>query len=56
MLIRIVAPHFVAGVDTQGFKYGNLVPPILVYMRFWAAWDIIAYCHLHKWEVEVLDV
>lgn len=54
MLIRIVAPHFVAGVEVLEFE--NRVPPIIAYMRPWFVWDIIDYCHRKRWEVEVFDV
>jgi hypothetical protein len=50
MLLRIVAPHFVAGV-----VLGVEAAPIVAYMATWPAARIRAYCARRGWRVEVVD-
>lgn len=50
-LLRITAPHFVAGVVV-----GERAAPIIGYMRRWAEDKIVAYCADRGWTVEVLRI
>jgi len=58
-LIRIVAPHFVAGIEilrvptgilgcTEN-KYDNNCAPIIKYMKCWSPYKIKCYCEDKKW-------
>ena len=49
MLIRITAPHFVAGIDTDR----DVAAPIIAYMRHWSLKRIYAYCRAKGWVVQV---
>lgn len=50
MLARIVAPHFVAGVDmARGYA-----APIVRFMSGWTRARIERYCLQRKWRVEFL--
>lgn len=46
-LIRIVAPHFVAGVMMGS---PNRCAPIVKYMAKWSSEEILAYCKKKGWE------
>lgn len=46
-LIRIVAPHFVAGL-----VIGGPCAPIIRYMQGWSVDRIKAYCASKRWTVE----
>lgn len=46
-MIRILAPHFTAGVIV-----GQRAAPILHYMRTWSADRISAYCQSKGWRWE----
>lgn len=48
-LLRITAPHFVAGV-VVGWRAAD----ILAYMAHWTPERIYAYCRKHGWKVEDL--
>lgn len=50
MLIRIVAPHFVAGAVR-----GGPIAPIIRYMKGWSFKQIQAYCDKKGWTVEVVS-
>lgn len=50
MLIRITAPHFCAGIDTER----KLIAPIIAYMRDWSVDRIRAYCRKKGWAMQVL--
>jgi hypothetical protein len=54
-LIRIVAPHFVAGVV---FAHDEIVraAPIVQYMarNRWNFWRVLSYCEEKRWELEVV--
>lgn len=57
-LIRIVAPHFVAGIHASRGKV-DYAAPILDYMRGWTGAQVRDYCLKKgwKWErVEPLDI
>ena len=47
---RIVAPHFVAGIEP-----GWRAAPILRYMVRWMPEKIIEYCRRKGWQVEELN-
>jgi hypothetical protein len=51
MLIRITAPHFCAGIDTER----KLVAPIIRYMRDWSLTRIESYCRKKGWVVQVFQ-
>ena len=48
-MLRIVAPHFVAGWSPQR------VAPILAYMRGWPTQRVQRYCRLKGWQCERVD-
>lgn len=59
LLIQIVAPHFVAGIDTfkvsdgvLGWKmdeFDNKCAPIIKYMKHWSPYQIREYCIKKGW-------
>lgn len=49
MMLRVVAPHFVAGIVR-----GGPCAPILAYMKGWTLREIKSYCARKGWKVEVL--
>lgn len=49
-MIRIVAHHFVAGIEP-----GRLAAPIIRYMTSWSVERIYAYCRRKGWSVENLE-
>lgn len=53
-LIRIVAPHFVAGMMLRGIQIDRSAP-IIYWMkkRGWSMWDVRAYCEKKGWDYEV---
>ncbi len=53
-LIRIVAPHFVAGVVIDGNCLIRLAP-IVHYMHSWSASRAKEYCEQKGWAWEVLS-
>lgn len=50
MLIRITAPHFTAGMDTQT----RVCAPIIAYMRMWTIAGIRSYCEKKGWKFEIV--
>jgi hypothetical protein len=50
MMLRISAPHFVAGIVR-----GGRCAPIINYMKGWTLSQIKEYCHSKKWQVEILE-
>jgi hypothetical protein len=48
-MLRIVAPHFVAGVEP-----GVVAAPIVSYMRDWSPERVRAYCARRGWQVEAI--
>lgn len=50
-LLRIVAPHFVAGLVVAGCEVSETAP-ILRYMLDWPIWEVIDYCDRKGWKVE----
>ena len=51
-LIRIEAPHFVAGLVWK--QSGSLCAPIIHYMRLWSLAKIFDYCKKKKWTCSIL--
>jgi hypothetical protein len=49
MMLRIVAPHFIAGIVR-----GGMVAPIIAYMKGWTLSQIKAYCAKKCWEIQVI--
>ena len=52
MLIRITAPHFVAGAITEvgiGNDYVAKAAPIIRYMKGWPVYKVKAYCAKKRW-------
>lgn len=49
MMLRIVAPHFVAGIVR-----GGDCAPIIRYMKGWRLLQIQQYCANKKWVCEML--
>jgi hypothetical protein len=47
MLLRIVAPHFVAGFDTEK----GYIAPIIRYMKTWSIRRIAVYCQEKGWNL-----
>lgn len=47
--LRIIAPHFVAGVVV-----GGRAAPILSYMQGWDRARILGYCRSKRWAAEVV--
>lgn len=47
-MIRISAPHFVAGVDPSTGQ----AAPIIAYMRTWSIPRIVRYCQQKGWQWE----
>ena len=50
MLIRIVSPYFVAGIDF--YESGSICAPIISYMRYWGLPRIFEYCNKKGWGYE----
>ena len=50
MMLRISAPHFVAGIVR-----GGPCAPILRYMRGWTLKQIKEYCARKGWGVEIME-
>jgi len=53
MLIRIAAPHFVAGVVLDEQTRVIRTAPILHYMRDWSLPRIITYCIVKQWQCAI---
>lgn len=51
MLIRIEAPHFVAGIDLWPIRKAA---PIIKYMETWEKDKIINYCKKKGWKWEII--
>lgn len=51
-MIRIVAPHFVAGICVDTGRSA----PILAYMPTWSVDRIVRYCERKGWQWETLDL
>ena len=50
-MIRITAPHFVAGIIYRKGKL-NICAPIIYYMQNWPLSKIFWYCRKKKWKYE----
>lgn len=51
MLLRIEAPHFVAGLEVQGRLVWRAAP-ICHYMVGWRVKKVLAYCQRKQWAVK----
>jgi len=49
-VIRITAPHFVAGIDLGN----NVYAPIVKYMRGWTLKRIEKYCQRKNWQMDIV--
>lgn len=49
MLVRVIAPHFVAGIEV-----GVRAAPILAYATGWSLLKLQAYCRQKRWTCEVV--
>jgi len=54
MLIRIEAPHFVAGI-IYNESWTSECAPIVSYMRDWNLNEIEGYCKKKGWKFKILD-
>jgi hypothetical protein len=54
MLLRIVAPHFVAGVIATNYVVTEAAP-IVRYMLRWRTMRVWTYCQKKGWQVDCLD-
>lgn len=52
-LVRIVAPHFVAGIVARNGRVVRAAP-ILGYMRGWDGAAVASYCDRKDWAWEVV--
>lgn len=52
-LVRVVAPHFVAGMTIRDGQ-ADRCAPILHYMRGWTLSEISAYCAKKKWRCSII--
>ena len=50
MMLRISAPHFVAGIVR-----GGAVAPIIAYMKGWSLYKIESYCGGKGWIIERIE-
>jgi len=50
MMLRIIAPHFIAGIIQ-----GGAVAPIIKYMKGWKLRKILDYCKFKGWTVEIIE-
>lgn len=60
-MIRITAPHFVAGViicrhENIAKGFVNECPTILHYMKYWSPVQIKHYCNQKKWKFEIINI
>jgi hypothetical protein len=51
VLVRIVAPHFVAGIEATNGRV-TMTAPILHYMRGWDGAQVASYCARKGWQWE----
>lgn len=52
-LVRIVAPHFVAGIEAENGRV-IIAAPILRYMLGWSGKRVASYCAKKGWTWEVV--
>jgi hypothetical protein len=52
MLLRIEAPHFVAGLETGPGRLVTRPAPIVGYMRGWSVRRVISYCRRKRWRLQ----
>jgi len=54
LLIQIIAPHFVAGINTlkvSDDEFDNKCVPIIKYMKHWSPYQIREYCIKKGWGI-----
>jgi hypothetical protein len=56
-MIRIIAPHFVAGAELSDDNIVIKAAPIIKYMESWPLSKVLEYCHRwhRQWEVEIYE-
>ena len=54
MLIRITAPHFVAGIELSPNSKVIRAAPILSYMVGWDIKRVVVYCNKKNWKAKRL--
>lgn len=54
MLLRIEAPHFVAGLVVEEGRVKSAAP-ILRYMVGWTRSRVAFYCHSKGWRIELCE-
>lgn len=55
MLLRIIAPHFAAGIVLGNDLSARPCAPIIKYMRGWSFAAIKIYCAKKRWTLEVVE-
>ena len=55
LLARIVAPHFVAGIELNLNGGLHRCAPIVAYMRDWPPRRIKTYCDRKRWSIARVD-
>ncbi len=56
ILARIVAPHFVAGIEVDAETHRVCrAAPIVAYMRGWCATTVADYCARKRWTIARVD-
>jgi hypothetical protein len=53
-IIRVVAPHFVAGGMIVNEKINSPIAPIIKYMKGWTVQKAKIYCAGKGWRVEII--
>jgi hypothetical protein len=51
MMLRIEAPHFVAGLTATGRRIDRAAP-IIGYMVGWSVRKVISYCRRKGWQLQ----
>ena len=51
MMLRIIAPHFVAGAEIENGIVSDAAP-IIHYMLGWPHTQVLNFCYLKRWLVE----
>jgi len=55
-VIRIVAPHFVAGICKNNINNKlTKTAPILKYMKNWSLFEIAIYCKQKQWKLSIIN-
>lgn len=54
MMLRIQAPHFVAGIVINDFQKVSTAAPIVKYMLGWHVQSVREYCSRKYWQIDDL--